>query len=128
MASIVLFLLVACHKPVFETVITRVPPSSPEGQACVSTCATTRDACVKKAKSLHHMGENQAAQMYAQCMSTRGAKVSPTRYGPAINAVGCVKTPCFDTQPRCIKIHDTCFTECGGTVHTEKRCVKNCEE
>jgi len=123
-----LLVMMACHKPVYETQVIRVPPASPEAHSCIESCAAVRDPCVKKAKSLMHMCESQAAAMYAQCMAARGAKLPPDRLGPPINAVGCLKTPCFDSLPRCIEAYDACFTECGGSVTTDTRCVKRCPE
>lgn len=97
-------LLLAC------TQYRHIPPTTPEGQACVAQCTAQQQQC----RSLANVG-------YQQCVASRNIALSTYNRCRASGQLGCQQpASCFQHEYRCTEPYNQCFQACGGRIVEEK--------
>ena len=116
---------------------TVAPPPTATGQACTTQCMATRDACVDACAASQRQCEMRARMQDDFDSSLYGStwRGGPfAGYGTSLgtsSAFGgglrgfqlCQPTACENS---CAEHLYACYTECGGRVKRETRCVDHC--
>lgn len=145
---VALFLIGGCSTaPVYRTQYQFTQPSSIEGRQCATQCETNRMLCVQnkrgeqtqceaRAKDDALSCKQQARQDYGNCMRSashtgnyRASTESNCRSILQSSSMQCDNrySRCDMDSSACDSGYRGCFSNCGGQVDKQVRCVANCD-
>ena len=134
--------------PVYRTEYQLTQPASIAGRQCVTQCETNRMLCIQnkreeqtqcetRAKDEALSCKQQARQDYSNCMRTashtgnyRASTESNCRSILQSSSMQCDNrySRCDMDSSACDRSYRGCFSNCGGQVDKQVRCVANCDK
>jgi len=124
---ITLLFITSCG-PHYRTFYNYENPGSYEGMMCVNQCLQSKVMCgqtcgSQKNQCVQNHQIYDAANLIAHSLDTRPKKykVAPTSSSYQCNWE---KDSCDEN---CESFYRQCYTNCGGRVHSETRCVSGCK-
>ena len=123
----------ACAGPEFRTLYNYDPPKTSEGRASISQCDNTNVRCEQLEQMRVDNCLDRAELNYQYC--TDQAQVDYNNSIDRCKDCGeksrikddCEKEPC-NRSGQCGNQYQRCYSNCGGQVTSETRCVAGCEK
>jgi len=114
--------------PRYKSIATYIPPNTPQGSSCVKNCEKIKinckiqcDACNTQ-EVISKRAEINANKI--QCIGTKYADSCMTMLNYMKPSYQKIQGECKELC-KC-KAYRDCYLGCGGKIHTERKCVKNC--
>ncbi|MCP3685312.1 MAG: hypothetical protein GY861_21880 [bacterium] len=124
--GVTIMLMMGCSTaPVYETTYSYTPPASQEGKTCTAQCEYSKLQCEELEDKNKELCAERAERNYDDCQEEKEEKKDDEGYqGSCFNEAW----KCSADYERCEKMYRACFQVCGGTVDSDTRCIRNCEQ
>jgi hypothetical protein len=125
--SLTLGLLVACG-PVYQTFYHYRAPADREGQRCLNECIHIQENCKGQCRQQRTSCEQQHAMtdMMHTMLETKQKIEDRHHDHPRDTSYQC-RSDADACETECTTPYNNCYTNCGGEVIIENRCVYGCE-
>ena len=126
---LVISFCLACG-PVFRTNYTFSPPETESGRACIFQCENNKLQCEQLEDAKVDRCEAESSRDYERCERNKEYQYD---YGKGrekcVRNCYCSRRWCSKANyERCAAKYRSCYQTCGGLVHSETVCVRNCEQ
>ncbi len=109
--------------PIYDTVYSYTPPSSPAGKFCVDNCEDRQDDCERFENERAEYCEDRQREQMDRCAD----RISREKgRGPKFDECGKTES-CTASLTRCEEDYRRCYGNCGGTVTSKQECVAFCD-